>query len=423
MADTDGLSAEQIEGISRALDEGLTKQPLQTYEEMPDPAEQPEEKTFGSDDDGLRKAARELVNRDKSLNNVPEVPQESEAPITERGYIRNNGEQIDEKKTISPERAARDLTQNRNDEVAQAEASLRQLAAQEIDAVRAEQGHENAPDPVAEALRQHQAAQPIEPQPESVPYQQQPSGLDPEVAQALQNPKVRQALEAEVAQAVTARQQYAAAIEQTKDVAAHAVLAHFPELAGLSGHDQALTLKLMATQNPQRFQEAVGELQQVQTLHNQTLQFRQQEAQRQAVEYKSQWSNYVQTEDAKFEQAAPEMTDKETARKNGEIAIATLRNAGFADQDLKRAWNGEVSLSLRDHRAQLLILKAAKYDEAQRATAHPVRNVPQVQRPGVATLRGERDDDVRLADLSNRLERTGNARDAANLLIAKRARR
>jgi hypothetical protein len=404
--------------------EQVNKQPVLFYEPLPDPAEpEAEEKTFGSDKDGLEAAARELVRRD-GLDGAPEVPQESEAPITERGYVRNSSEgteHIDESKTISAERAARDLTQNRAAEVDQAEAALRQLAAQEADAVRAAQGHESAPDPVAEGLKQFQAEQ-VQPQPESIPYQQQPSGLDPEVAQALQNPKVRQALEAEVAQTITARQQYVEAIEQTKDVAAHAVLAHFPELAGLSGHDQALTLKLMATQNPPRFQQAIGELQQVQTLHNQTLQFRQQEAQRQAAEYKTNWSKYEKAEDAAFERAAPEMADRETTRKNGDIAVATLRNVGFSDQDLARAWNGEVSISMRDHRAQLLILKAAKYDEAQRATAHPVRNVPQVQRPGVATLRGERDD-VRLADLSNRLERTGSPKDAAALLIAKRAAR
>lgn len=436
MADTDGLSAEQIEGISSVLDErGSTKQPLQTYEEMPDPAEQPEETTFGSDEDGLRKAAKELANRDelnRELTRTPEVPQESEKPITERAYIRNTGdgvERTDETKTVTAERAARDLTENRVAEIDQAEAALRQLAAQEIDATRIAMGNPVAPDPVAEALQKYQAVQPADPQatiqaqPESAPYA---PNVSPKMAAVLNDPELRQELHQAIAQpfaqAETARQQYAAAIKETYNVAAHAALAHLPELQGLSSRAAAEVLKQMATQNPPRFQQAIGELQQVQTLHNQTLQFRQQEAQRQVIEWKTKWSEYVGKEDAKFDQAVPEMSDRETARKLGDISIATLRNVGFGDQDLKRAWNGEASLSLRDHRAQLLILKAARWDDAQRAMQHPTRPVPNVLRPGVAAQRGERDD-VRLADLTNRLERTGNPRDAAALLTARRAAR
>src|SRR4029077_16063990 len=97
------------------------------------------------------------------------------------------------------------------------------------------------------------------------------------------------------------------------------------------------------------------------------------------------------------------------SKKLSEAAVSTLKNLGFSDSDLARAWTGDASISLRDHRAQVLLAKAALYDQAQaglrnanRAPATPV------QRPGVSGARADEYDSSQLSDLSRRLGQTGN---------------
>jgi len=143
---------------------------------------------------------------------------------------------------------------------------------------------------------------------------------------------------------------------------------------------------------------------------------------RQAQEYKTKWAEFASKEDAKFIELAPEMADKEKATKVADASVALLKDLGFSDQDLGKLWNGEASLSLRDHRAQLLIRDAARYREAQKAVKAPVKAVPQVQRPGVAKPKGA-DDDLRIKHLSDKLESSGSWKDAAELLIAQRSRK
>ena len=143
---------------------------------------------------------------------------------------------------------------------------------------------------------------------------------------------------------------------------------------------------------------------------------------RQAQEYKTKWAEFASKEDAKFIELAPEMADKEKATKVADASVALLKDLGFSDQDLGKLWNGEASLSLRDHRAQLLIRDAARYREAQKAVKAPVKIVPQVQRPGVAKPRGA-DDDLKIKTLSDKLESSGSWKDAAELLIAQRSRK
>jgi len=142
---------------------------------------------------------------------------------------------------------------------------------------------------------------------------------------------------------------------------------------------------------------------------------------RQAQEYKTKWAEFASKEDAKFIELAPEMADKEKATKVADASVALLKDLGFSDQDLGKLWNGEASLSLRDHRAQLLIRDAARYRDAQKAVKAPVKVVPQVQRPGVARPKGA-DDDLRTQNLKQQLESTGKVDDAVQYLLARRAR-
>ena len=86
-----------------------------------------------------------------------------------------------------------------------------------------------------------------------------------------------------------------------------------------------------------------------------------------------------------------------------------------------QSWHGQRDLSLRDHRVQLLIRDATLWRDAQaKAKAAATRPVPPVQRPGVSQPKGAAQD-AAIQHLTQKLEKTGNLKDAAALLRARRA--
>jgi hypothetical protein len=137
---------------------------------------------------------------------------------------------------------------------------------------------------------------------------------------------------------------------------------------------------------------------------------------RQAQDYQKRWASFANEQDQKLVERAPELADKSKASKIAEQAKAVLTDIGFSDQELGQAWNGEASVSLRDHRLQLLILDAVKYREAKTAKPQP-KPVPPVQRPGVAPPRGNAPE---LQTLSRKLESSGKIDDAVALVMARR---
>jgi len=89
---------------------------------------------------------------------------------------------------------------------------------------------------------------------------------------------------------------------------------------------------------------------------------------------------------------------------------------------LSGLWNGQASMSLRDHRVQLLIRDGIRLREMQTAAKNAVakKPVPQVQRPGVAQAPGAQRD-AEIQALTQKLDKTGNLKDAAKLMAARRA--
>ena len=142
---------------------------------------------------------------------------------------------------------------------------------------------------------------------------------------------------------------------------------------------------------------------------------------RQSHEATQRWHTYVADEDARFRERAPEFADTEALAKAARSAAEMLKELGFSDGELGEMWNGGRRISLRDHRIQLLIRDGMRFREAQAAASRPQpRPVPDVQRPGPAPARNA-DADGRVKDLTDRLNATGNLRDAAALLVARRA--
>ena len=141
---------------------------------------------------------------------------------------------------------------------------------------------------------------------------------------------------------------------------------------------------------------------------------------RQASEYKAKWSEYGKEQDRLLNERAPELADKSKAEKLTKAAQEYLGDIGFKPEELAQAWNGEASLSLRDHRLQLLILDGVKYREAKAGAAKPApKPVPTVQRPGVSKAPTSAAD-AEIQTLKARFEKTGNPKDGAAWLNARR---
>src|SRR5262245_27051048 len=100
--------------MSAAIDAVNNPAPAPEFTPMPDayaPEPEKKEKTFGGDEDGLKKAAAEVTER---------RAQESE--VTERKYIDySTGEDRPSQETVSLERASDDLTRIRAEEQQAAE--------------------------------------------------------------------------------------------------------------------------------------------------------------------------------------------------------------------------------------------------------------------------------------------------------------
>jgi hypothetical protein len=99
---------------------------------------------------------------------------------------------------------------------------------------------------------------------------------------------------------------------------------------------------------------------------------------------------------------------------------------GFSDEELKPAWQGAAGFSLRDHRVQLVLMKAALYDEAKAGIGRPAQKpVSPVQKPGVAANSGGASDDD-IQDLRSQLRKAKgmqSVRIAARLHSAQRRAR
>lgn len=221
----------------------------------------------------------------------------------------------------------------------------------------------------------------------------------------------RKALEAERVQNTTARQQYEAALPALLQELYTAQAGAFPDIKTQADVEK------MAREDWPRYAQYDAHLKKIANIQQQNTAAQQ----RQYQEYQTQWGKFAKDEDQKFLDASPDMANKETADKVSRGAITLLEDMGFSQEDLGKLWSGQASVSLRDHRLQLIIRDALRYREAK--TAVPKAKVapvaPRVQRPGSPVER-VRDSERANAALDKRLDSTGSWKDAAELLMARR---
>jgi hypothetical protein len=260
------------------------------------------------------------------------------------------------------------------------------------------------------AVGQSQAAQPAEPtQAAEQPQQQQPDPIAQERAQLA----AAQQCFVLAARATEAEREASAAINQWTEAFNRA----YPEANNPNAIEELRTTNVQRFAAMQRDAQRVAQnidswmrqgaaaTQQRQAVENQI-------AQHQEAQVRAAWHSYKEAEDAKFHQYAPELNDPVRASAMRQGVKQMLNEIGFDNESLARAWNGETGFSVRDHRAQRLILDAFRWRQAQ-ANAKNIANkrapVPPVQRPGVARLRGA-DNEADIARLQRELNSATGAK-------------
>jgi hypothetical protein len=224
--------------------------------------------------------------------------------------------------------------------------------------------------------------------------------------------EARKAAEAERAGVEQARQRYEQALPALMESLQAQQAGQFADIKTQAD------VQRLATEDPLRYIQWNAHREQVSAIQNEMRQAQE----RQSQEWNQKWQDFATKEDAKTSEMIPELSDPKQRAKVQEAALTYLKDKGFTESELGSAWNGQASLSLRDHRIQGLIRDAVKYREGQEAAKAKLatpKPLPTVQRPGVSPPKV----DNQVVALSKKLESTGDMRDAAALVAARRASR
>lgn len=208
-----------------------------------------------------------------------------------------------------------------------------------------------------------------------------------------------------------ARQQYEAALPALMQTLQEQQAGTFADIKTAADIDK------LAQEDPFRYIQWTAHQQKVAAVQNEMRAAQE----RQSQEWSRKWQEFAEREDKLTAERIPELADPAQRTKVQEAAISYLKETGFSESELGSAWNGQASLSLRDHRVQSMIRDAAKFREGQVAAKKAVaKPLPPVQRPGVAA---PRNNDANIQSLSKKLESTGKIEDAMAVVMARRAAR
>jgi hypothetical protein len=301
--------------------------------------------------------------------------------------------------------------------------ALREQRASDLHAL-AEQLSQPVEQPPAEAaqLAEQQQQQPPSPQPE-------PPGQPDLVEQLRMQAEAEKTAYQQMRQATAVEFQLQNTAQQLDQQLTAKYAAQIQQAGGLTPEG----LANFAKQNPAGFKE----LAEAQNLYNTctaniehcrqvTLLNQQRMAELQQAKARNEHAAWAKAQDDLVTKNIPELANPETAPALQRAALDTLKGAGITEQELRSLWNGEQTLNLRDHRAQAIISKAAKWDAAQaKAKSARPEPLPQVMRPGVALSKGEISDGDQSARLSRLgyLSPTDAMKEGAKLLSERRGRR
>jgi hypothetical protein len=210
-----------------------------------------------------------------------------------------------------------------------------------------------------------------------------------------------------------ARQQYEQALPALLQTVQESMAGAFPDIRTMED------VQRLSAEDPFRYIQWQAHREKVAAVQQEVEQSRY----RQQTEFQTKWAEFAQREDTKVMEAIPELSDPTQREQIQKSAVNYLRDVGFTDQELGQAWNGQASISPRDHRFQILVRDAAKYREAQKnatKTLTTAKPLPPVQKPGVAPAKGAAQSQL-IQDLSKQLDKTGDLKVAARLRAARLA--
>lgn len=375
------------------------------YTPMKAPDEKDDREEIGSDSASLREAAEQRAGGPES--------------VVIREYSDGNGKPVPSDEAVTLDRAAKDYAGVIAAEKLIAENENSKALAARIDALRAEA---LANDPEAadfygfkpsENGNRHVDPAQSEPEIES-DAKPLSAELDPVLEKALRHPQVLQAIEERVGEAERARQGYRDGLTAATQLAQASFLSQFPELAAIAPQDLPGALELMSRQDPAKFSRVKSIVASTEQLFAQQAH----EARHQAEASRQGFLQFARSEDGRLEgmlKGEPAATRQAVA---AEI-MASAKESGIEPAELNRLFATEPLM--RNAIFQRMMYDAGKYRLMMKARdAVVAKPVPPVQRPGMATTRGERDR-ADLRTLSTRLATSGDMKDAVALYQARKS--
>lgn len=377
------------------------------YAEMPDPGCEQDREPIGSDSTSLHDAADRRAG----------APGE----IVTRRYTDAEGKPAASNEAVTLSRAARDYANATASDRQAAENESSEAFASRIDALRAEVA---ASDPDAPEFYGFEQSGVNDGQDEAAStrsdaasrQEQSSTAPDPDIDMLMQHPQVRLALEEKVGEVERARRGYVEGLDAAMQIAQASFISQFPELAALAQEQLPNALAEMARQDPaklSRIQAMVAASEQLRTLQNEQMRLA-------ADASRRGFQTYAKAEDARLETLLKGETRAVREAVAQEIRTSA-KASGIEPDELQRLFDSEPLM--RNATFQRMMYDAGKYRLMMKARdAVASKPIPPVQRPGMATGRGERDQHD-LSTLNARLSNSGDIKDAVTLYQARRAGR
>jgi hypothetical protein len=348
----------------------------ETFQKMP-MALEPEpaaEEPYKANVEDLRRAGRDLQDG-------REVP----APTIERGYIRAAGPDAGSRMPIHLTRtlseSAKDLAEMRRVEAAAEHEQAVTEFQQQVDLDRAVDRDAQQP-PTPQPAQQSD----LQPQPVEQVQAQPQDGLSNKVRQALADPEIRSAIQAEIQSASTAQQAYSAAVAQLQQAATASLLSQVPELQNVRPDQAQVVLETIAKTSPARANEIAGAIQNAQR----NMAVVEQHRQAAYAQQQQQFQAYAKASDAAFDSFAATRPAAEVKAVKDNIVSVLAEDFGLDPNALAQLYNS--TPALRSVEAQKLIYAAVRNSLAERAMRNTPKGLPPVaQRPGTVDTTGTYD--------------------------------
>jgi uncharacterized protein YmfQ (DUF2313 family) len=299
------------------------------------------------------------------------------------------------KETVTAERAAKDLSELRDQEAAEEKGAEAKALRDKVDGVRddvAKKGFEAAAEANASTETESEAS----------------------LERALSHPRIKEAIESQIGEAEKVRTTYSQSIDMANAHARAMFIAPFPEIAQLPLDQWEPALAEMARQQPARFARALGTLQSVARIQQQQVQQHQQHEQLERQKFEA----FSRKESAKFDEMV-KGESKETRRAVEDAILDSIRDYGGESAEFLELFKS--TKLLNSSVMQRMLWDAGKYRQMQKAPKPvPSREIPKVSRPGVSDGRSKEYGD--LDNLERQLTKSGSIKDAVKLRTL-RARR